>query len=84
MGYIYEPEKDKGEYSLPIHTDDFMMPGFTYQQIIDNVIANQKVRNEDAIKEEIHSMIHMVVVELWDSYELVKENLLKEVQRNDE
>lgn len=89
--WLYDPEKDKKEYNNYVHINDEMQIGCTYKYLVDICKANAtyikgKAKNpnytyEQALKQQLREYIEMIVDETWDDFELVKENLAKELER---
>lgn len=68
--WLYDPEKDSRngkefEYNTFIHSNDILLYGFTYRQIMDEVIANY---GHNVTKREIRKQIS-------DDLEMIKENM---------
>ena len=82
---------DGNENILPIHIDDEMMIGCSYQYLIDVTKANAtylkgKKKNsnytyKDALKANLKEYIDMVVENTWDEFELCSDNMAKELER---
>ena len=79
MPWLYEPKHESAkEYLLPIHSEDMMMPGFTYKQFIDTFNASEPVKTEDKLKEFICNYVKMMEREMWENYDLCREKILEE------
>lgn len=87
---LYDPERDKGAYQSTIDMNDAPLIGYDYNYIVDVCKANAtytkgKKRNpnytyEMAIRQQIKELISMIVENTWDEYELVKDELAKELE----
>lgn len=78
MSWLYEPKGKENEYNLPIHSEDDMLIGFSFQSIIDGFNASVEEKTENSLKQFIQNMIEMTVNNMWDDYELTREIILKE------
>lgn len=79
MGWLYEPEKEKNPvYNLPIHSNDGMLGGFDYKLVIDSYNANGGEKTEESLKDLINETVDMKLRDMWECYQLCRENLLKE------
>ena len=77
--FLYDPEKErKFDYDLPIHSNDEMLNGFMFQTVIDTYRCSVKDKTEESLKDFIIEMIDMKLRDMWENYELTRENLLKE------
>lgn len=82
--WMYDPENGNGIYNLPIHENDTMLGGFTYRHIIDIARANlKKPISDEQMKTQIIEEVNMLLEDMWESYELCKENILAEANRID-
>lgn len=75
MPWLIEPSKNQ----LPVHTEDLMLHGFTYQDVIDTFHANvpSEQRNRESLRRTVKEMIEECEKEVWESFDLCWENILK-------
>lgn len=78
MSWLYEPKGKENEYSLPIHSEDNMLTGFSFQSIIDNFNASVNEKTEKNLKLFIQETVRMTLDDMWDNYDLTREIFLKE------
>ena len=78
MSWLYEPKEKESEYKVPIHSEDNMLTGFSFQSIIDSFNASEKEKTEKNLKLFIQNMVRMELDDMWDNYDLTREMLLKE------
>lgn len=84
--WMYNPETDKRngkkfQYNLPIHENDEMLVGFTYRQIIDEVIANYGHNaTEKQLRQQIQDHLDMAKENLIENLMLCKANMLEEIK----
>lgn len=81
MSWLYNPKtKDDSKFNLFIHSEDMMFSGFTYNEIINQAIANcKKPVTEMALRFEIMNLLNMRTEEMWAGFELCKTSMLKEI-----
>lgn len=82
---------DGNEYVSPIHNQDEMMIGCTYQYLMDMCYANAtyhkgKEHNpnykiEDALRKDLAEYISMIIEYTWEEFELCKDAMVKEMER---
>lgn len=78
MSWLYEPKGGKEEYPLPIHSEDNMLTGFSFQSIIDSFNASVNEKTEKNLKLFIQETVRITLDDMWDNYDLTREMLLKE------
>jgi len=79
VGQIYEPKE--GKYVLPIFVNDNAISAFTWQYIIDTYVANYGHKaDEKLFKRHISDILSMIRIDVNETFELCKENILKEVE----
>lgn len=77
-GQIYEPVE--GKYSLPIFTNDNAIGAYTWQYLIDVYVANYgHDASEKKFKRHLKEFLTMIEEDVYDTFDLCKENILKEV-----
>ena len=85
--WMYDPETDERngkefEYDLPIHENDNLLVGFTYRQIIDEVIANYGRNNatKESIYKQILEHLEMAVEDMKENVMLCIDNMFAEIK----
>lgn len=85
--WMYDPETDKRNgkefaYNLPIHENDDLLMGFTYRQIIDEVIANVGRSNATTkeIRKQVREHLNMEIENMQENLMLCIDNMLKEIK----
>ena len=85
--WMYDPETDvrngkEFTYNLPIHENDDLLLGFTYRQIIDEVIANvgRSKADEKAIRDQVRADLEMMIENMEENLMLCIDNMLKEIK----
>ena len=85
--WMYDPETDvrngkEFTYNLPIHENDDLLIGFTYRQIIDEVIANvgRSKEDEKAIREQVREHLEMAKENMEENLMLCIDNMLSEIR----
>ena len=84
--WMYDPKTDvrNGKdftYNLPIHANDDLLIGFTYKQIIDEVVANygHNVTNIE-IRKQVKEHLEMTIENMEDNLMLCIDNMLEEIK----
>lgn len=84
--WMYDPETDKRngkefQYDLPIHMNDDLLLGFTYKQIIDEVVANygHNVTTKE-IRKQVREHLEMVKENMEENLMLCIDNMLAEIK----
>lgn len=86
MSWLYDPEKDERngkefEYNLPIHSEDTLLLGFTYRQIMDEVIANYGHNvTEREIRKQISDDLEMIKENMEENLMLCMDGMVKEIR----
>ena len=88
--WMYDPETDTRNgkefiYNLPIHENDDLLIGFTYRQIIDEVIANVGRSKADgkAIRDQVRADLEMMIENMEENLMLCIDNMLAEIKENE-
>ena len=84
--WMYDPETDTRNgkdfsYDLPIHANDDLLIGFTYRQIMDEVIANygHSVTKRE-IRKQVKEHLKMAIENMEENLMLCIDNMLKEIK----
>ena len=84
---MYDPETDvrngkEFTYNLPIHENDDLLIGFTYRQVIDEVIANvgRSKADEKAIRDQVRADLEMMIENMEENLMLCIDNMLAEIK----
>lgn len=88
--WMYDPETDvrngkEFTYNLPIHENDDLLIGFSYREIIDEVIANvgrSKV-DEKAIRDQVRGHLEMAIENMEENLMLCIDNMLAEIKESE-
>ena len=86
---MYDPEDVRNgkefTYDLPIHENEELLVGFTYRQIIDEVIANvgRSKANENEIYKQVNEHLKMVVENMEENLMLCIDNMLAEIKESE-
>ena len=88
--WMYDPETDTRNgkeftYDLPIHENDDLLIGFTYRQIIDEVIANcgRSKANENEIYKQVNEHLEMAIENMEENLMLCIDNMLAEIKESE-
>lgn len=88
--WMYDPETDTRNgkeftYNLPIHENDDLLIGFTYRQIIDEVIANvgRSKADEKAIHKQVNEHLKMAIENMEEDLMLCIDNMLAEIKESE-
>ena len=88
--WMYDPETDvrngkEFTYNLPIHENDDLLIGFTYRQIIDEVIANvgRSKADEKAIRDQVRGNLEMAIENMEENLMLCIDNMLAEIKESE-
>ena len=88
--WLYDPETDSRNgkeftYNLPIHENDDLLLGFTYRQIIDEVIANvgRSKADEKAIRDQVRADLEMMIENMEENLMLCIDNMLEEIKESE-
>jgi len=81
-GQIYEPQE--GKYDLPIFVNDCAIPSFTWKELIDTYVANNGHKaDEELFRELLMEIMQFIADDVVETFELCKENILKEVSEGE-
>ena len=86
---MYDPEDVRNgkefTYNLPIHENDDLLIGFTYRQIIDEVIANvgRSKADEKAIRDQVRGNLEMAIENMEENLMLCIDNMLAEIKESE-
>lgn len=84
--WMYDPKTDtrngkEFDYNLPIHESDDLLVGFTFRQIIDEVIANYgRNATEIDVYKQINEHIKMATENMEENLMLCMNNILAEIK----
>lgn len=84
--WLYDPETDSRNgiefiYNLPIHENDDLLFGFTYRQIMDEVIANYGHNaTEKEIRKQVNEHLERVKEIMEENLMLCIDSMLKEIK----
>lgn len=88
--WMYDPETDvrngkEFTYNLPIHENDDLLLGFTYRQIIDEVIVNvgRSKADEKAIRDQVRADLEMMIENMEENLMLCIDNMLAEIKESE-
>ena len=81
MSWLYNPQtKENPKFNLFIHSEDMMFSGFSYDEIINQAIANcKKPVTEMALRFEVMNLVNMKLADMWACFELCKASMLEEI-----
>lgn len=86
---MYDPEDVRNgkefTYNLPIHQNEDLLVGFTYRQIIDEVIANvgRSKANENEIRKQVKEHLEMAIENMEENLMLCIDNMLTEIKESE-
>lgn len=84
--WMYDPETDlrngkEFTYNLPIHENDDLLVGFSYREIINEVVANYGHNvTEKEIRDQIRGHLEMAVENMEENLMLCIDNMLAEIK----
>lgn len=87
--WLYDPETDSRNgkeftYNLPIHENEELLLGFTYRQIMDEVIANYGHNvTEKAIRDQVRGHLEMAIENMEENLMLCIDNMLAEIKESE-
>lgn len=88
--WMYDPETDTRNgkeftYNLPIHENDDLLIGFSYREIIDEVIANvgRSKANENEIYKQVNEHLKMAIENMDENLMLCVDNMLAEIKESE-
>ena len=85
--WMYDPETDERNgkdftYNWPIHMNDDLLLGFTYKEIIDEVVANYGHNaTKKEIRQQIKEHLEMAKENMEENLMLCIDNMLAEIRR---
>lgn len=85
-GWIYNPETDlrNGKdftYNLPIHENDNLLIGFSYREVMDEVIANYGHNaTEKDIRRQVRERLKISIENMEENLMLCIDNMLTEIK----
>lgn len=83
MSWLYDPNNSTIDYDLPIHSADSIMPCLSWQDIIDTYVANYGHEiNKAKLRKHIREQLRMLETDLWETFVIVEDNIIKEVQND--
>ena len=87
--WMYDPETDtrngkEFNYNSPIHENEELLVGFTYRQIIDEVIANYGHNvTEKEIRDQVRGHLEMAIENMEENLMLCINNMLAEIKESE-
>ena len=83
--YDYTTDKRNGKeftYNSMIHENDLLLAGFSYREIMDEVIANvgRSKADEKAIRDQVRADLEMMIENMEENLMLCIDNMLKEIK----
>ena len=84
--WMYDPETDvrngkEFTYNLPIHENDDLLIGFSYREIMDEVIANYGHNvTEKEIREQVREHLEMAKENMEENLMLCIDNMFAEIR----
>ena len=80
---LYDPQKNKGEYNLPILDTDNAVSAYTWRYLMDTYVANNGHKvNEKKFRDHIHEFIKMIEEDMLDTFEITKTEILKDIRNS--
>lgn len=84
--YMYDPQKDKRngiKYDLPIFAADNLLSGFTYKEVIDEVVANYGHNaTEKQIRKHVKERLALEKERMEENLMLCIDNMLAEIKED--
>lgn len=87
--WMYDPETDTRNgkdftYNLPIHENDDLLIGFSYREIMNEVVANYGHNvTEKEIRDQVRSHLEMAVENMEENLMLCIDNMLAEIKESE-
>lgn len=88
--WMYDPETDTRNgkeftYNLPIHENDDLLIGFSYREIMNEVIANvgRSKANESEIYKQVNEHLKMAIENMEENLMLCIDNMLAEIKESE-
>ena len=81
MPYLYKPKREN-DYQGCIHPQDNMIITWTYQHLMDVVVANYgRPITEDKLERALAEQLDMVVEDMMESFNLCKAKMIEEINK---
>lgn len=81
MPWLYKP-KENATYKLPIHSEENVFAGATWQFLIDTYVANNGHKvNPQQFREHILEHMQMVTDDIMDTLPLVIDRIMEEIRK---
>lgn len=73
--------KQSDKISECVHSEDSLLAGFTYQDLMDVVRANCKVVNKEAVELTLRQMAAEAIGHMWENFSIVHEQVFAAVDK---
>lgn len=86
---MYDPETDlrngkEFNYNLPIHENDDLLVGFSYREIMNEVVANYGHNvTEKEIRDSVRDHLEMMIENMEENLMLCIDNMLAEIKESE-
>ena len=86
---MYDPETDARNgkeftYNLPIHENDDLLIGFSYREIMNEVVANYGHNvTEKEIRDQVRGNLEMAIENMEENLMLCIDNMLAEIKESE-
>ena len=86
--WMYDPETDTRNgkeftYNLPIHENDDLLIGFSYREIMNEVVANYGHNvTEKEIRDQVRGHLEMAIENMEENLMLCIDNMLAEIKES--
>lgn len=87
--WMYDPETDlrngkEFNYNLPIHENDDLLVGFSYREIMNEVVANYGHNvTEKEIRDSVRDHLEMMIENMEENLMLCIDNMLAEIKESE-
>ena len=87
--WMYDPETDTRNgkeftYDLPIHENDDLLIGFSYREIMNEVVANYGHNvTEKEIRDQVRGHLEMAIENMEENLMLCIDNMLAEIKESE-
>lgn len=87
--WMYDPETDTRNgkeftYNLPIHENDDLLIGFSYREIMNEVVANYGHNvTEKEIRDQVRGHLEMAIENMEENLMLCIDNMLAEIKESE-
>ena len=87
--WMYDPETDTRNgkeftYNLPIHENDNLLVGFSYREIMNEVVANYGHNvTEKEIRDQVRGHLEISIENMEENLMLCIDNMLAEIKENE-